>query len=138
METAKPFEAVATAQGKTLEITCKEGVSYKGDEATLRQLVSLLLDNAMKYSSPESTITLSLEEMGKRKQITVINHVETIGTHSPSLWFDRFYRQESSRNSKTGGHGIGLSVAKAIVTAHKGKITAAYKNGNQVIITVTL
>ena len=138
IETASPFRAVAAAGGKTLEIACKEGVSFKGDEATIRQLVSLLLDNAMKYSVEKGTISLSLTENGKKKQLTVTNTVEKVGTTSPALWFDRFYRQESSRNSATGGHGIGLSVAQAIVNAHKGKISAAYQNGNQVVITVIL
>lgn len=138
LETAKPFLAVAAAKEKTLEIACKEGISYKGDEATLRQLVSLLLDNAMKYSSEKGTITLALSENGKKKQLTVTNTVEKVGTTSPALWFDRFYRQETSRNSATGGHGIGLSVAQAIVNAHKGKISANYQNGNQVVITVVL
>ena len=137
-ETASPFEAVASTQGKTLTISCKEGVSYKGDEATIRQLVSLLLDNALKYSSDNGSIIISLTENGKKKQLTVTNTVEKVGATSPALWFDRFYRQESSRNSSTGGHGIGLSVAKAIVNAHKGKISAAYQNGNQVVITVIL
>ena len=137
-ETATPFEAVATAGGKTLEISCKEGVTYKGDESTLRQLVSLLLDNAMKYSPEKGTITVSLTENGKKKQLTITNTVEKTGSASPALWFDRFYRQDHSRNSDTGGHGIGLSVAQAIVNAHKGKITAAYQKENQVVITVTL
>ncbi len=138
LETAKPFLAVAAAKGKTLEISCKEGVSYKGDEATLRQLISLLLDNAMKYSNDNGTIAVALTENGKKKQLAVTNTVEKVGTTSPALWFDRFYRQETSRNSATGGHGIGLSVAQAIVNAHKGKISAAYQNGNQVVITVIL
>ncbi len=137
-ETAEPFEAVAATHGKTLEITCKEGVSYKGDEATLRQLISLLLDNAMKYSNENGTIAVTLTENGKKKQLTVSNTVEKQGTSSPALWFDRFYRQETSRNSTTGGHGIGLSVAQAIVNAHKGKISAAYEGNNQVTITVIL
>ncbi len=137
-ETAQPFETVASAHGKTLEISCKKGVTYKGDEATIRQLISLLLDNALKYSSEKGNIAVTLTENGKKKQITVTNTVEKIGSASPSLWFDRFYRQETSRNSATGGHGIGLSVAQAIVNAHKGKISAAYQNGNQVAITVVL
>lgn len=138
LETAQPFTAVATANDKTLTFACQEGVTYHGDEATLRRLISLLLDNALKYSNQGGTISLGLQDLGKRKQITVTNTVEKIGTDSPALWFDRFYRAEGSRNSATGGHGIGLSVAKAIVTAHKGKISAAYKNGNQVVITVLL
>ncbi len=138
LETAAPFEAVATTHDKTLEISCKEGVTYKGDEATIRQLISLLLDNAMKYSSENGNISITLTEIGKKKQLTVTNTVEKVGNTSPALWFDRFYRQETSRNSATGGHGIGLSVAQAIVNAHKGKISAAYQNRNQVIITVIL
>ena len=137
-ETAEPFKAVAAAGEKQLEIHCREGITYHGDESTLRQLVSLLLDNAMKYTNQGGTIAVTLTENGKKKHLSVTNTVEKRGNTSPSLWFDRFYRQETSRNSSTGGHGIGLSVAEAIVTAHKGKISADYTGEKQVTVTVIL
>ena len=70
--------------------------------------------------------------------LRVTNTVDEIKKGNNEVLFERFYRADSSRNSSTGGHGIGLSVAKAIVLAHKGKITAFSPDGRSLVITATL
>lgn len=135
-ETIKPFFAVAVTKGLTLDCDIQKNVSYCGDEALLRQLVSLLVDNALKYSDANGRVGVKLKATGSKIQLDVYNSAKDLNGDL-SILFDRFYRNDKSRNSETGGHGIGLSVAKAIVTAHKGKITAHSENGT-VVFTVTL
>ncbi len=137
-ETARPFEAVAAAQGKTLTLEIAPEISCHGDEASLRQLVSLLLDNAVKYSSEKGSIRLTLQTNGKSRVLTVWNTAEGLAPGRQDLLFERFYRADGSRNSSTGGYGIGLSVAQAIVSAHRGKITAKSADGQSILFTVTL
>ena len=112
LEVAQGFEAVATSQGKTLNLDIDNNLSYCGDETTIRQLVSLLIDNAMKYSDENGKITVSLKSNGKSRVITVTNSVDKIEKGKHDELFERFYRADSSRNSETGGHGIGLSALK--------------------------
>lgn len=137
-EAAEPFLAVAGTAGKTLELNIAPGISYCGDEAALRQLTSLLLDNALKYASENSSIFLTLKESGRNKILTVQNMAEGILAGNLDILFDRFYRADASRSSQTGGFGIGLSVAKAIVTAHKGRIFARSEDGKSILFTVVL
>ncbi len=135
-ETVKPFCAVAVSKGLTLERDIQKNVSYCGDESMIRQLVSLLVDNALKYSDENGDIFVRLKTVGGKLQLTVTNPAKDL-SGDLSILFERFYRNDKSRNSETGGHGIGLSVVKAIVDAHKGKITAHAENGT-VAFTVTL
>lgn len=141
LDTAEPFKAIAASKSKSLEIRVDENMRYTGDEKTIRQLVSLLLDNAMKYSSKEGNIRISAEISGKNRIITVWNTVdENSGIEKGRLdyLFERFYRTDKSRSSKTGGFGIGLSVAYAITEAHKGKISAKSDDGHSITFTVVL
>ena len=138
LEAAQPFEAVAAASGRAFVCEIEPNVSYTGDESTIRQLVSLLLDNAMKYASENGSIRLSFVSSGKNKILTVWNTVDSIEPGRHDELFERFYRPDTSRSSATGGHGIGLSVVKAIVLAHKGRITAKSEDGHSILFTVTL
>lgn len=137
-ETAEPYKAVAISQNKQLTVTVDNHLSYHGDETALRRLVGLLLDNAMKYSADQSEIRLILKANGKRRILIVENSVEVPPTETPEKWFERFYRSDASRNSATGGHGIGLATARAIVTAHKGKISAKIIDRTIIQITAIL
>ena len=135
-ETVKPFSAVAVSRGLTLDSDIQKNISYCGDESLIRQLVSLLVDNALKYSDDGGNVRVGLKTSGGKIMLSVSNpSKESDG--DLSVLFERFYRNDKSRNSETGGHGIGLSVAQAIVTAHKGKISARGENGI-VTFTVTL
>lgn len=172
LDTAEPFKTVARTKGKKLTIDVTDKILYTGDEKTIRQLVSILLDNAMKYSgcsnagfekgninktnlnkttqtqndcvttidqAPE--IEISLKPSGKNRIITVWNTVDetaNVKKGRQDMLFERFYRTDTSHNSKTGGFGIGLSAAYAIVKAHKGKITAESKDGRSIKFTIVL
>ena len=132
-ETIAPFQAVARTQDKTLELM----LSMCGDEKSLRKLFSILLDNAVKYSAPQSTISCTLEKQKNLIRLSVWNAVDHITKAQTEHLFDRFYRTDQSRNSQTGGYGLGLSIALAIVTAHKGKITASTADESSLLITAT-
>ena len=136
LETAQAFQAVAQAQEKAFQCKVEPMLSLNGNEKSIRQLVSILLDNAMKYSPVDSYISLSTQIQNRCILLSVTNKtVDPIEKHQLSHIFDRFYRMDSSRSSETGGYGIGLSVAKAIVTAHNGKITATLQENNVLQIT---
>ncbi len=138
-ETAAPFQHLATSQGKAFICNIQPMVSFYGNDKAISQLTSLLLDNALKYSPTGGTIALTLIKQNRTVFLSCFNTTETeIQPEQLKHIFDRFYRADSSRNSETGGHGIGLSVAKAIVTAHGGKITAGTKDNHSFQITAAL
>lgn len=143
-ETAESFRARAVNENKKLDIDIQPEITYCGDEKAVRQLVSILVDNAVKYSDGTGSISVKLEGQGgtsklsKGFRLQVFNSCEHIEPESVKHLFDRFYRAEQSRNSQTGGYGIGLSVAKAVVDAHKGKITADTADGKSLRITVVM
>ena len=88
------------------------------------QLVSLLVDNAVKYTPEGGKIHIFWRKNGKKAEFSVQNTCDTLPEGDLNRLFDRFYRADASRARESGGYGIGLSVAAAIVKAHKGKITA--------------
>ncbi len=136
-ETANSFDKLAKAKGKTLSLEIEPMISINGDEKSLRQLISILLDNALKYSPDGSKIDLLLQKQGKSVVLQVSNPAADISPEDAQRMFDRFYRTDKSHNSKTGGYGIGLAIAKAVAQAHKGKISAEIKN-DVMKISVTL
>lgn len=137
-EQAQSFRALAKTQGKTFTEDITPLLTLCGDEKAVRQLTSILLDNAVKYSPEGGEIRLKLEKQGRTLALSVYNDANVpVPRDSMSKLFDRFYRTDPSRSSETGGHGIGLSIAKAIVTAHRGKITAATEDEKSLTITAT-
>ena len=114
-------------------------LSFTGDEKAIRQLVSILLDNAVKYSPEGGTISVRLEKNSRALKLSVSNTtVQPVEKAQLNRLFDRFYRMEQSRNSSTGGYGLGMSIAQSIVTARKGKIRAESPTENVLIISITL
>ena len=137
-ESVQPYGALAQTKEKHLTFNIEGGLMYTGDEKTIRQLSGILMDNAVKYSSGKGNIALTLKKKGKKILLEVYNDADGLPQGKLDVLFERFYRLDSSRNSGTGGSGIGLSVAQAIVQAHKGRITAENKTGNGLMITVLL
>lgn len=136
-ETADSFQALALTREKELELDVEPMLSMNGNEKQLRQLVSILLDNAMKYSDERGTIRLSLKRQNKSIHLTVENTVESISRETLDNMFERFYRGDPSRNSAVKGYGIGLSIARAVVKAHRGRIDAESADGRTLKITAT-
>ena len=136
-EAAQSFEALAVTQEKNFAVQVQPLLSYFGDEKSIRQLVTILLDNALKYSDDRGSISLSLTKSDHLLRLSVQNTCSPIAKEDLKHLFDRFYRGDKSRNSQTGGYGIGLSIAKAIVEAHKGAIQAVSTDENSLTITAT-
>lgn len=136
-EAAEPYRNLFTAAGKTVRIKVQPMLTLNGSEQAIRQLIGILLDNALKYSAPGSQTDLQLTRQGSTLQLTVENPVlQPMKAEELEQIFDRFYRPDSDRNSATGGHGIGLSLAKAAVAAHSGRISA-HQEGNMFRITAS-
>ncbi len=119
------FKAPAESKGISFDASIKENLLIEGDEKSIRRLISIVLDNAVKYTPECGRIEFNLKYNGKSVELECKNTTENEITKENVIHiFDRFYRTDNSRNSQTGGHGVGLSIAKAIVEAHGGKIYA--------------
>ena len=122
-ETTESFRDFAQSKGHELEISVTPGITYRGDEYAVRQLVSILLDNAVKYAVPDTPITISLEKTRRGVVLRTSNRCADPEHIDAARLFDRFYRADPSR-SETGGFGIGLSIARGIAEGHRGSIRA--------------
>lgn len=140
LETASNFETSAEVANKNFSYSVAENIYYHGNEAEIRQLITILCDNAIKYTDKCGHIKLSLYKSGKNIIIESYNTCEYVDPDSVSRLFDRFYRADSSRarDSKTGGYGIGLSIAQAIVHRHKGKIKVFTSGTTGITFKITL
>ncbi len=119
---ALPFESVAFEKGLLLNYEIQDGLSVEGNRDQLKQLVSILLDNAICHGKNGKEISLTLKEEHGFARLSVINNGNEIPPSEREKLFERFYRGDTARNEKGGHYGLGLAIAKAIVTAHKGKI----------------
>lgn len=158
-ETAGTFRALASSLGLTYLVDVEKNITISASPDAIRQLLSILLDNAMKYVDRGGSVSLDLHTqkhthnlahnrahkhtynraLKRSLLLTVSNSTDYVidAADLPNV-FDRFYRTDASRNSATGGHGIGLSIAAAIVSAHGGEIAASTETGHDFQITVTL
>lgn len=137
-ETVTSFQTLAVTHGKTFECEIEPMLTCHGNEQNIQRLVEILLDNAIKYSDTGGHISVSLKKYGKGICLSVYNTAEFVSRANISHIFERFYRLDASRNSKTGGYGIGLSIASAVVQAHKGKITAETEDEKSLKIQVII
>ena len=129
LETADTFEPVASSDGKKLVREVAEGISIIADEAAMRQLSSLLIDNAIKYCDAGGTVTVHLDRKGKSARLTVSNDYRDGAGVDYNRFFERFYREDASHNTEKGGYGIGLSIAESIVRQYDGSIGVSWANG---------
>ena len=134
-ETVETFQALARTRGKTLSSRVQPMLSMNGDEKAIRPLLTILLDNAVKYADEGGRIEAVLEKQKNTLRLSVFNTAESVSRESLAHLFDRFYRADASRNSGTGGYGLGLSIASAVVAAHRGKISASSPDGKSLRIT---
>ena len=123
LDCALAFEPVAFEAGKPLEYQIAEGALVLGDQDKLRRLVSVLLDNAIKYGAAGGTIALSLEKTDRQARLTVSNPGEPIPAEQLARLFERFYRADASRGEQSG-FGLGLPIARTIAEEHRGTLRA--------------
>ena len=138
LDTAMGFAPIAKSKELNFDVRVQPELQYKGNESELRELVSILCDNAVKYCAPQGSIVISLYKTNKSICLDAFNDCEHVEREKLPRLFDRFYRADTSRSRDTGGYGIGLSVAKAIVTRHKGKITATTEDEKSILFHVVL
>ncbi len=122
------FESFAFEKGKEFIIDIDEDVHLIGNQTQLKQLISILLDNAINHSSGKD-IYINLKRKNNTIELNVINDSNEISQEKLNHIFDRFYRVDEVRNSEDSHYGIGLSIAKAIVEKHGAKIGILTKNG---------
>ena len=122
IDVCENFKVAFRNSNKYFTYDVEEGIDYFGDENLIRQLINILLDNANKYSLTK--VNVNLEKVGNKINIVVTNDSKEVEERNLKEYFERFYRSQMSRSSDVEGSGIGLSLAKEIVTLHKGEISA--------------
>ena len=123
-ETAESFRDYADSQGHALCVEIAPDLTYRGDEYAVRQLTSILLDNAVKYADPGAAVYFGMKAWKRGILIWTENACPPMERAELQRLFDRFYRVDGARGGKTGGFGIGLSIARSIVELHGGAIAA--------------
>lgn len=128
-ESAQAFDSMASSQGKTLDIDVEDGIVIRAEDSRIRQLVSLLTDNAVKYCDDNGRIAVSLNREKKNAVLRVSNPYAGGSAEECKRFFERFYRSDASHNTDKGGYGIGLSLAEGLTRQMGGVITAEYSDG---------
>ena len=138
LDVVLPFESTVYEAGKTLETDIPDGIGCTGNEEMIKQLAVILLSNALKYSDEHGRIRISLTAKNRLREIRVFNTGEPIRQEDQQKIFDRFWRADPSHNQETGGHGLGLAIARSIVETNHGKIAVESRAGEGTAFTVTL
>ena len=124
-----PFESVAFEKGLVLNSNITNGITVEGNSTQLKQLTSILLDNAIRHSKPAGEVRLTLTKDHGITELSVINKGDEIPAEHRDRIFERFYRVDTARNGEDKHYGLGLAIAKAIVDAHHGHIEVNCYNG---------
>jgi signal transduction histidine kinase len=132
------FEPIFNKKGITMDVDCDGSIEIQTNEDSIERLVSILLENALKYTSGDNKVSIRLKKQNKKIIFEVENSIDSIVPGDHVEYFNRFYRGDSSRNSNSGGHGIGLSTAKEIVAQNKGTITAFSNNNHSFTISIII
>lgn len=137
-DTCGQYKSIAMSKNVTFELHIAENVKLVGHENEIRRCISLLLDNAFRYVDAEGYVSVSVQSLIGGVEMRFKNSTDGVEKGSLDKWFDRFYRRDLSRNSATGGSGIGLSVVKAIVNAHGGSVRASSSDGVSVEFVINI
>ena len=139
-ETAEPYQAMAEFQNKVFRCETEESLPVQGEEAALRRVVSILCDNAVKYTPEGGTICLKAYAEGKNAVIETENPpAQALTEEDCARLFDRFYRADKARDrEKQSGYGIGLSIAQAVIARHGGNAAARMTPDNTLRIRLTV
>lgn len=137
---ALEFEPLAFEKGCSIEMRVQDGVSMQGDREWVDRMIRILLDNACKYASPDSKITLGLTEQGQHRILSVNNMGNPIEAKDLAHVFERFYRSDKARarGEGAGGFGLGLAIAKGVAEAHGGSISVTSGRREGTTFTVQL
>lgn len=122
LEVLLPYECVAFEQGKTLDYQVNPGLTAHGNKDGLVQVLHIFMDNAFKYSEPGGRIQVMAKQERKKVCVEVRNTCSGISKKAQDHIFERYYREDSSHNRQTGGYGLGLPIAKAILDRHHAKV----------------
>lgn len=140
-QAALPYDAVLFEKGKILVTDVAPNVTVVGDRQSFRNILNVLLDNAVKHSDKNATIIVSLKREAGRAVLTVKNDGSLVPEEDSEKVFQRFYRGDQSRargSEESGGSGLGLSIAKTVADANKWKITAKSVYGVSMTITLII
>lgn len=137
-EAAEPFAHLAKAKGKSYSQHIEEGLILYGDRGSVQRLISILLDNAVRYSDDGGEIQLRVYGRRGRICVEVFNTCDLPDISDLDRLFDRFYRMDESRSAITGGTGIGLSMVRAIAEIHGGKASVQSDDGKEICFKVVL
>lgn len=129
---------LAEAKQQIVQITVQENLSLAGDKTKLYQLFLNLADNAIKYTPEKGSLKIDVSKSSNQIVITFEDSGIGIPSEHLPFVFERFYRVDKSRSRKTGGHGLGLAVCKAIVEAHKGNISIQSTEEIGTLVTVVI
>lgn len=134
---ALPFETVAYEKGLSLKSEIEDGIRVSGNSVQLKQLTSILIDNALRHGATGTEILLSLKMEKHHAVLAVTNVGDSLTPEQSRRLFERFYRTDEARSGEDKHYGLGLAIAKAVVTTHKGTIGVQCTDG-KVIFTAKL
>lgn len=137
-EIAEPFAQLAKAKGKSYSQHIEEDLDFYGDRDAIQRMISILLDNAVRYSDDGGEIQMQIYRRRSKVCIEVTNTCSLSDISNLDRLFDRFYRLDESRSAATGGTGIGLSMVRAIAETHGGKATVQSKDGKEICFRVVM
>lgn len=132
-----PFECVAFEKNRSLQTNIQDEIYIWGNAEQLGNLVSILTDNALSYAPEHSVITVTLKAERNRVLLSVSNEGSPIPEEQKKHLFERFYRTNPAREEDISHYGLGLAIARAILTSHHGKIEVNYIR-NQVVFTASI
>ncbi|AFM39749.1 histidine kinase [Desulfosporosinus acidiphilus SJ4] len=137
-EVIESFTPLAQTNGISLEASFREEGMYYGDENRIKQLIVILLDNALKYTRPGGMVTLRFQDWSTHAEITVSDTGEGIEQEHLNQIFERFYRVDRARSQQKEGTGLGLAIADWIIKSHRGRIKVTSSPGKGTTFVINL